>query len=333
MIKRTIIWALNAVAALSMASCEVLSGDYSTATGKPYELIVSLDRSLWDGPVEDTLRAVFSAPLHMYNQQEPMYDVMRVNPSALEGILLRHRNILEVKVMPQVEKPVIQAQYDIYARPQILVTVAAPDTKSLTGYLSDNRAELQHIFEMAERGRSLSAAQRFNERGIENEIMKTFGMKIDIPMGYKLRSKAGDDFLWISNEQALSSQGMIIYSYPFSGRSDLDRDRLWARRNEFTARVPGPSEGSYMTTADFEPDLTYMRINGRSWAEMRGLWDVKGDFMGGPFVNYTTVDMGSGRVVSIDLYVFSPRNPKRNLMHSLEHLIYSVDFPAATAAE
>lgn len=313
----------------AMMSCNIVSGDFSTATGRPYEMVVSMDQRLWDGPVGDTVRSILGEPVHMINQAEPMYDVVPVNPAGLKGILIRHRNILEIKVTPEVKKPSSSALYDVYARPQILVTVAAPDTKSLLEYLSANRVELQQIFEITERNRSLAAAERFNEQDIENEVFKTFGMDIDIPKGYLLRSKKGDDFMWISNEQGLSSQGLIIYSYPYSGEEDFTPGRMLARRNEFVKRIPGPSDGSYMTTADFEPDVRFLRIDGRPWAEMRGFWDVAGDFMGGPFAGFSTLDTATGRVVVVDCYVFSPKNPKRNLVRTVEHIVYSVDFPSA----
>ena len=46
-----------------------------------------------------------------------------------------------------------------------------------------------------------------------------------------------------------------------------------------------------MITSDaFAPDYRLFRMEGRLWCELRGFWDVHGDFMGGPFVSYTTVD-------------------------------------------
>jgi hypothetical protein len=322
-----------AAAVASMASCTLTSspGDFSTATGKPYELIVSVDQQLWDGPVGDTVRSIFAEPVHMFNQPEPMFDVMRTNPSALKGIILRHRNILDIKVTPEVAKPAAAVQHDIYAKPQTIITVAAPDAKGIVEYLTEHRTDLQQIFEKAERSRSLAASRKYKEKDLEAEILQTFGMKVDIPKGYAKRNGIGGDFLWISNEQAITSQGIIIYSYPYAGGEDLLPENLLARRNEFVGKVPGPSEGSYMTTADFEPDVRYIRINGRAWAEMRGLWDVEGNFMGGPFVSYSTVDAATNRIVTLDCYVFSPKSPKRNLMHSLEHIIFSVDFPDGTA--
>ncbi len=86
-----------------------------------------------------------------------------------------------------------------------------------------------------------------------------------------------------------------------------------------------------MTTSDaFAPDYRLFRIEGRLWCELRGFWDVKGDFMGGPFVSYTTVDTENNRVFTLDCYVYAPdlnKPRKRNYMRGLEHLLYTVTFP------
>lgn len=103
---------------------------------------------------------------------------------------------------------------------------------------------------------------------------------------------------------------------------------LTAARNQFAARIPGPSDGSYMTTsAAFEPDLRIFRLEDRTWFELRGFWDVEGDFMGGPFVSYSTVDQATGRILTLDCYVYSPKLHKRNFVRGVEHLLYGIEFP------
>lgn len=72
-----------------------------------------------------------------------------------------------------------------------------------------------------------------------------------------------------------------------------------------------------------------MKISDRTWAELRGFWDVENDFMGGPFVSYSTLDEATGRVLTIDGYVYSPKLDKRNFMREVEHLVYMIDFPKA----
>ena len=65
---------------------------------------------------------------------------------------------------------------------------------------------------------------------------------------------------------------------------------------------------------------------------IREVHTVEGDFMGGPFVSYTTVDTATDRVFTLDCYVYSPKLPKRNYMREVEHLLHLVKFPAATGS-
>ena len=124
-----------------------------------------------------------------------------------------------------------------------------------------------------------------------------------------------------------ASQGFFLYQYPYAGAASLSPGALLDARNRFAARIPGPSDGSYMTTSEaYEPDYRMFRLEGRLWAELRGFWDVYGDFMGGPFVSYSTVDTAAGKVFTFDAYVYSPKLGKRNFMHGVEHLLYTIRF-------
>ena len=298
------------------------------AQGAPYELIVVCDQPEWQGMLGDTLRAILTEPVAGLNQREPLFDVLRVLPGGFENLVTRHRNVLQVVVDPAVEEPVAAVRYDVYAQPQIVMTLQGPTQQSLVDYLDAHRSELLYVLEKAERDRSIAFAGKFPDAFLSGVVKEMFGVDFDVPQGYKLRSR-GEDFLWISNEYPQASQGFFIYSYPYTGSEALTAEALTAARNRFAARIPGPSEGSFMTTADvYEPDCRSFRLEGRLWIELRGFWDVKNDFMGGPFVSYTTVDTASGRVLTIDCYVYSPKNHKRNYMRELEHLLYLISVPA-----
>ena len=98
-----------------------------------------------------------------------------------------------------------------------------------------------------------------------------------IPKGYILAQQS-DDFLWFRYEFPAASQGFMLYSYPYEGKQSLSEEALLAARNRFAARIPGPSDGSYMTTSKvFTPRYRFFRLEGRAWVEMRGFWDVEGD--------------------------------------------------------
>lgn len=70
--------------------------------------------------------------------------------------------------------------------------------------------------------------------------------------------------------------------------------------------------------AEFVPKEREISMNGLYAKELRGLWFIKGDFMGGPYVNYTFVDEKRNQVICIDGYVFAPKFDKREFLRELE---------------
>lgn len=323
--------ALFAALLATMTGCDAFNSltksRSQTSLGSPYELIVVCPQQEWTGELGDTLRAVFTAPIPYLNQTEPLFDILRVNERGFTDMVIKHRNILKVIKDPALAEAGVTVQYNVKAEPQIVLTLQGPNDKSLTAFLSANRENIVHVLEKAERDRAVKYAEKYNEQNIRQAIKDTFGVDMTVPKGYVLATN-DKDFLWARYEYPSASQGFFIYSYPYKGKESLSPGALLAARNKFAARIPGPSDGSYMTTSDvIEPDYRMFRMEGRLWCEMRGFWDVHGDFMGGPFVSYTTVDTAINRVFTLDCYIYSPKNHKRNYMRGVEHLLYLVKFP------
>lgn len=305
-----------------------LSDSGKTSQGAPYELVVVSNNQVWDGIVGDTLRSILRQPVPSINQYEPLFDVMRVTPDGFKNVIARHRNILKLLVDSKVTESAIGVKYDVSARPQIMIVAQGPNEQSLADYISANRDNLLYVLEKAERDRTVDYAEKYNVASLREAIMEKFGVIMNVPKGYTLRS-ASDHFMWISYEFPSASQGFFLYSYPYEGPQSLSLGALVDARNRFAARIPGPSDGSYMITyMDYEPDYKMIRIGDRLWVEMRGLWDVANDFMGGPFVSYSTVNTETNEVFTLDCYVYSPKLDKRNFLRALEHLVYVIEFPS-----
>jgi hypothetical protein len=62
--------------------------------------------------------------------------------------------------------------------------------------------------------------------------------------------------------------------------------------------------------------------------EARGLWIMRNDAMGGPFVSHSRVDMETGRVIVVEGFVYAPEKMKRGLMRRLEGSLYTLQLPA-----
>ncbi|MDR1671443.1 MAG: DUF4837 family protein [Alistipes sp.] len=327
----------TALAALTLTTLTLTTGCGGestfkpTAQGAPYEIVVVADHGVWDGPAGDTLRGMFHRQFPHINRQETLFDMLRVLPGKFKNLIARHRNVLQVMVDPSATGPSLTVAHDAYAQPQIVLRATAPDEASLIQLISSSRDEIMLAFENAEKDRDVAAATGHTPEAIATLIKERFGFTMSTGPGYVVQKmeKESDDFLWLRYEMPTADQGIIIYTYPFSGVRDFDRENLLARRNEFVSRIPAEAPGSYMITVEEVNDVAYKKINGRPWAQMSGLWDVSGDFMGGPYRNFSTLDAANQRVIAIDFYVFSPdpRLSQRNYIKQLEHFIYTVDIP------
>ena len=312
-----------------------------TATGMPYEMILVCAQPQWQSELGDTLQAIFKQPVKEVVQYEPMFDVVRILPNNFKSLTQKHRNIVTVLVDPTISEPSISAQYDVTAKPQIQIAIQGPDNSSVAKYVSDNRETLLYVLEKAERDRKINYVARYHSEPIHEMLKERFGADMYIPNSYQIRSYS-DDMVWISQEYPEASQGFFVYKYPYEGQQSLTPEALVKARNKFAARIPGPVEGSYMTTVEtlvddsgenyvpFIPRYRSFTIEDCPWIELGGYWEVTNDFMGGPFVSYTTVNKATKEVVTYDCYLYAPtKKDKRNMLRELQQLIYLFNFPSA----
>lgn len=329
---KKIAFTLITVSALALTACH--TGEVKvSSTGKPYELFVVAPAALWQGPAGDTARAVFADEVEMINQPEPRFTVYSVPPASYRSTVSRHRNILILKTGSQYPKADMTASYNVNSAPQLEVTVTAPSADSMAAFLNTYRSELVKLYEIAERDRFVARAEEYRDAEIGELIREKFDFKMSIPRGYRVRLDT-TNFLWISYELPLASVGFTIYTYPAdtSAARNAAAGNIIAARNAAVMQVPGPSDGSYMTTSTaVMPDQKKLTVNGREWNQVRGFWEVAGDFMGGPFINYTTCEPERNRMLAIDGYVYSPSPnnnvPMRDYVRQVEAIFMTIRIP------
>ena len=288
----------------------------NTSQGAPYEVVTICNQPIWEGAVGEQLRTILRAQDPYLNAQETLFDLFQVTPHNVTNIVDTHRNQIEAG-----------ARYDVTASPQIIITLQGPSQEAIADYLKSHAETLVQLLEKTERDRSIAYAERHFEPFIQEQILKTFGVEMDVPKGYVL-AKQTEDFMWVRYEYPAASKGFMLYSRPYEGPESLSDIAVERARLKFAAEIPGPSDGSYMTTSyAFPPIYRTVKIDGRFWVELRGFWDVENDFMGGPFVSYTTLDKATNRVLTLDCYIYSPKLKKRNFMRDVEHLVYMIHFP------
>jgi hypothetical protein len=291
-------------------------------TGKPGEVILVIDSYIWDSEIGIYLNNLLTRPYDALPQTEPSYDPIRIASSSFANLFKSHRNIIITKISPRNKKPRILVQRDVWAKPQIVINLIGPNDSTTVEYLKENGDKLINLLNQAEISRTVNNYKKNKAKGIDESLKMKHHLSITVPMGYQLAVDS-NDFIWISHELTDLTQAVLIYYYDYTDTNTFTPAYLSLKRNEFTRKyVPGPSRGSYMTIEPAYPVIfsEYSRDN-QYWAEIRGLWRLENGFMGGPFINLTTLDQNRNRVISIDAFVYAPSLDKRNYVRELEAIL------------
>ena len=151
-----------------------------------------------------------------------------------------------------------------------------------------------------------------------------FGGSPWFPSSYTMK-KQTDNFAWISYETTYTTQGVFIYRFPYTGENQFTLEALVAKRNEvMKENVPGSLEGSYMITNPvIQPGYWQKTYRGRTFTEIRSLWETQNDYMGGPFISDAFRSSDGKDVIVIEGFVYAPKYDKRDYLRQVEAIIYS----------
>jgi hypothetical protein len=74
------------------------------------------------------------------------------------------------------------------------------------------------------------------------------------------------------------------------------------------------------------PRLEELAFKGQYAAEIRGLWRMENDYMGGPFCSLTVYDSTRARLVTVEGYAYAPYFDKREYVRQIEAVVRSLEF-------
>lgn len=175
----------------------------------------------------------------------------------------------------------------------------------------------------AEMSKSLSMLRSKRNIKAERLIQQQFGITMWIPADM-IASKQAPDFFWLSNNSPTVMKNIVVYRNWHRTTAD---GLLWyydspesffvSARNYWLGRnIKGETDSMQMSTVNgalMDSPLLGKRQNDR-WI-FRGLWEMTGDDMGGPFVSLTLPmdskqwkqkgDYGCDHIV-IEGFVFAP---------------------------
>ncbi len=315
------------VLAFCFQSCTIESEGIKASSGRTGEILCIVDRQHWNDIVGDSIRRTFGGEFFGLPQQEPMFNLAHIEERAFTKMFESHRNIFIADIKPE-HQPDIEVRKNVWAQPQVVVKIKAPDINSFLEKFGHYHSQIAGFYLENERERMKRAFKRDEDESIGRRIREHFGFSLVVPKGYFI-AKMKDDFFWVRRETEETSIGFLIYTIPYTDTLVFEPDRIIELRDIMTKLyVPGPREGSYMQVSQkvVLPQFQEIDFKGHYAIETRGLWDLHGDFMGGPFINYTFVDEANQRVITLDGFVYAPRYDKRDYVFQTEALIFSFEY-------
>ena len=297
------------------------------STGPMSEVLVVLPNQDWDGNLGDVLKDLFSSAQYGLNQAEPMFDLMQISHTEFKGLFERYRKILKIFVSDTVKTDQVIARNDIFSAPQVMVEIHAKTEDGAIELLRSRYISIAEMFKGVERERISKAYAQTENLKLRQDMIDQFGFYFIMPESY-YNAKQNTDFAWYRLEHSRYSQCLLVYVREFVDSAQFSPNNLVMYRNKVCMEnVPGELPGSYMSTDTvYFPDSRLIDFSGTPAVEMRGLWRTEGDFMGGPFLNYSFLDKTGKKVITLEGYVYYPNEDKRDLLMQLESILYSFTY-------
>jgi len=293
----------------------------SESSGKINNLSVVVDNLLWEDTVGEAIRNVLAVPLVGLPQDEPIFTLSQMPTQVFSGFATKNRTVLKIEKGKPEGTSILN---DVYARPQTVVVVSGQTNDEITNQLNSNAKKIVDTFkktEIKEQQRRI-ALSLFDD----TPLKKTFGINLKFPSAFRI-AKEDDHFIWVRQDIKTGTMDFMVYQVPLVAIRKGDSavtDIVRLRDSIGKKYIEGRLEGAYLGTEDaYSPYIFETTVDDKPTFETKGIWDVKNDFMSGPFINYAIEDKNNNRYVVIEGYVFAPSVEKRDYIFELESIIRS----------
>ena len=171
------------------------------STGRPYEIVL-------EGDTDSIVTRILTEDVPALPQPEPLCKLIQVKKGKTKGSYLLVRTRIIVNITDK--DFAVKLNHDENAAPQNIIRINARSVQQLRERLNGEKlrqlvdeAELEHLAEMISKNPSKQ------NKEIQEEVKKTFGLDMKIPVSMNASKKA-KDFIWISNNASTGMQNLLV---------------------------------------------------------------------------------------------------------------------------
>ena len=185
---------------LVLASCKKGQKNLFTPTssGRPYEVLVVVNKPVWDRPAGRALFDVLDTNVPGLPQAERSFRISNVDPQHFDRVLKIFRNIIIVDIQDIYTQPKLKFSRDVYASPQMIMTIQAPNEDEFEEFVAKNSKVIIDFFVKAEMNRQIALLKQKHSDVISTKVGSIFDCDIWVPIELA-NYKEGKDFPTINN--------------------------------------------------------------------------------------------------------------------------------------
>ena len=358
---RTYLYMLFSILALTfiLSSCnEEATGGMKAkpgALGRLNEIVVIADEDLWASPAKDSFEFYFESAYPIMPQPEPMFDIRHFTPTEISNEPLRQElrtYILLVDLSDSGSRSVEMVRTDLgeerykqalagevksmvvkdkWARGQMIIYLMGRDKNDLYKTIRENYPAVSRRVNIHDNEQlQASIYVRGINTGLSQRIADKFGIKIDIPSTFIVaQDNPEENFIWLRKDDNESTMNIMISKFNYTDQSQFSIEKMIEIRDMLGLYVGSSEPGSVMVVNREDlPIFDYAyEIDGGYTKEIRGIWEMTKDFIGGPFASYLIMDKENNQLIYVDTFVYAPGEPKRNMMQQLEYMVKHIELP------
>ncbi len=307
------------IAVLFFVSCNDDTKIVLASSGNLNEISIVVQDQLWEGSVGKALKSILSKPIYGLPQQEPLFKLRQIPPRVFSGFVTKSRTIIIIEKNKQKHTRLLLNKY---ASPQTVIVVSGMTSREIIDELKKHSKKIINKIKETE----IKEKQRRIRKSLSNSqvLDSIFKIKLDYPSIYRVAA-ADRNFVWLRKDTKSGSVNLSVFQTSLK-TNRLNTEKIIIIRDSVSKqKIPGPTKETYMSTeTQYKSVLVPTKIRKYKGLEVRGLWEVKKQFMGGPFINFSVVDSINNRILFFDGFVYSPGTEKASYIFEIEAIIKSL---------
>lgn len=315
-------------ATLLLCSCTVKSGaPKKTIAGDSYDVMVICADEPWRGDLAMAVCDLLEEPTPGLTRPQGLFNIVKqVAPDAASNIDRMYGNLLVININQAVSEVTYSVERNVYARPQTVIVITAPTVAAAVEFVNGEKEALREVLEQSECRKSNNYYAARPAEELMADFKTTTGFEMLIPQGFFKANTADKSLTWYLRDYSNKAQYIFTFETDYTSEEDLTPKWLMISLDNKLATITSKGAvGSYMGVNENAPVYASdVELAGREWVELRGWWEVNNDFMGGPFVSFSSVDPAESKIRTIMFALYAPEDPQRNLLRELEHLFYTL---------